>query len=107
MVYTAGGEVDPQRFLADVNYLNHFAAGFAQCLGAKFIKHALIEDATTQTAFSFHASPDGIGSVINGILSRQPEPPEALLGSFNEDFSEKVRQAKNALTLGKETPCSA
>jgi cAMP phosphodiesterase len=84
-VYTAGGDVDPLRFQSDVNYLNHFAAKFAQCLGAKTIKHALIEDATTQTAFSYHASPDGIGTVINGIFTRQPEPPEALLNNFNDD----------------------
>ena len=85
MVYSAGGDVDPQRFLSDVNYLNHVAAGFAQCLGVKTIKHALIEDATTQTAFCYHVSPDGIGSVINGIFTRQPEPPEALFDSFNDD----------------------
>ena len=85
MVYSAGGEVDPQRFLSDVNYLNHFAAGFAQCLGVKTVKHALIEDATSQTAFCYSGSPDGIGSVINGIFTRQPEPPEALFTNFNED----------------------
>jgi hypothetical protein len=85
MVYTAGGAVDPQRFLSDANFLNHFAAGFAQCLGFKTIKHALIEDATSQTAFCYNVSPDGIGSVINGIFTRQPEPPEALFDNFYED----------------------
>jgi hypothetical protein len=85
MVYSAGGTVDPQRFLSDVNYLSPYAAGFAQCLGVKTIKHALIEDATSQTAFCYQASPDGIGSVINGIFTRQPEPPEALFNNLNED----------------------
>ena len=85
MVYSAGGEVDPQRFLSDVKYLEPFAAGFAHCLGAKTIKHALIEDATSRIAYCYRPSPDGIGSVINGIFTRQPESPEALLHSINQD----------------------
>jgi len=85
MVYSAGGDVDPQRFLSDINYLSPFTAGFAECLGVKTIKHALIEDATSRTAFCYNVSPDGIGSVINGIFTRQPELPEALLASFSDD----------------------
>ena len=85
MVYSAGGDADPQRFLSDVNYLSPFAAGFAECLGVKTIKHALIEDANSQAAFCYNVSPDGIGSVINGIFTRQPEPPEALFASINDD----------------------
>ncbi len=85
MVYTAGGDVDSQRFLTDVNYLNPFAAGFAECLGVKTIKNALIEDAASRTAFTYNVSPDGIGTVINGIFTRQPDSPEALFAKFNED----------------------
>lgn len=85
MVYSAGGDADPQRFLSDLNYLDQFTVGFAQCLGFKTIKHALVEDANSQAAFSYHLSPDGIGTVINGIFTRQPEPPEALLTSLSED----------------------
>jgi hypothetical protein len=85
MVYAVGGDVDPQRFLSDVNFLNPFAAGFAECLGVKTIKHALIEDATSQAAFAYKPSPDGIGTVINGIFTRQPEPPEALFNNLNEE----------------------
>lgn len=84
-LYSVGGDVDPQRFLQDANYLNQFAAEFGQCLGAKTIRHAIIQDATTQTAFSYHASPDGIGSVINGVFTRKPEPPESMLANFHED----------------------
>lgn len=84
-VYSVGGDVDPQSFLQDANYLNQYAAEFGECLGAKTIRHAIIKDATTQTAFSYHASPDGIGSVINGVFTRQPELPETMLANFYED----------------------
>jgi hypothetical protein len=79
MIYSAGGDVDPQRFLSDVNYLGTFVAGFAECLGVKTVNHALIEDATSQTAYCYAVSPDGIGSVINGIFTRHAESPDTLL----------------------------
>ena len=84
-VYTVGGDADPQRFLSDANFLNPFAAGFAECLGFKTIRHAIIEDAQSRTAFAYRVSPDGIGTVINGIFTREPGSPGTLLDGFKED----------------------
>lgn len=85
MVYSAGGDIDPQRFLSDVNYVGRYAAGIAECLGARTIDHALIEDAFSQTAFYYATSPDGIGAVVNGIFTRSPQPPGELLDRLSEE----------------------
>ena len=84
-VYTAGGDVDPQRFVADVNYLMHYASGFAECLSVKTVLYALVEDTASRTAFQFTTSPDRTGSVVNGIFTHGPELPGTLLEKFHDE----------------------
>jgi hypothetical protein len=84
MVDTVGGDVDPHRFRSDVAYLTHFAAGIGDCLGTKTILNAVIEDATSQTAF-YYTSGDVSGPIVNGIFTRKIRPPGELLDSLHED----------------------
>jgi hypothetical protein len=85
MVYTTGGDVDAQHFATDVKFITHYAAGIAQCLGAKTIRQVVIEDHASQTAFYFAGSPDGIGAVVNGIYTRTTHTPQELLEALKRE----------------------
>jgi len=79
MVHTIGGELDGQHFVSDVKFTTHYAAGLAECLGAKTIRKVILQDHSSQTAYYFAGSPDGIGAVVNGIHTRTPHSPQELL----------------------------
>lgn len=84
LVYTAGGDADPQRFVSDVKYLTRYAAGMVRALGARTLERVLLEDASSQTAFYYAGSPNGAGPVVNGIFTRTPHPPEDLLAALDD-----------------------
>lgn len=84
-VHTAGGPIDPERFVTDVQFISHYAAGFAECLGVKTISNVIIDDVTSQTAFYYLPSRGGSGTLVNGIITQTRHTPEELLEQLHED----------------------
>ena len=84
-VHTAGGDLDPQRFVTDVQFISHYAAGFAECLGVHTISDVIIDDVNSQTAFFYLPAREGTGTLINGVITQTRHTPEELLEQLHED----------------------